>query len=183
VQSWRRTGSTRLQRCRVFDVDLVRFERPAGGASGSFYRIEAPDWVNVIPLDADGRVILVRQFRFGVAEVTLEIPGGMCDPGEAPLDAARRELREETGHDAGQLVDLGWVHPNPALQGNRCFSFLARDVAEVGPIRPDADEEIELERVGLDDVPRLIRERRITHSLVVTAFHLLRESGRWPSAR
>lgn len=173
MHPWRRIGSTRLHSCRVFDVDLVRFEPPGGGPAVSFYRIDSPDWVNVIPLTTDRRVLFVRQFRFGIDDFTLEVPGGMCDPGEAPLDAARRELREETGHAAREIVELGWVHPNPALQPNRCFSYLALDVEPAGPAEPDAHEQFELSHVPLDDVPRLIRERRITHSLVVTAFHLL----------
>jgi 8-oxo-dGTP pyrophosphatase MutT (NUDIX family) len=173
VQAWRRIGSTRLQRCRVFDLDVVRFERPGGRTTGDYYRIETPDWINVIPLDADGRVIFVRQFRVGVCDLTLEIPGGVCEPGEAPRAAAERELLEETGHAARELVALGWVHPNPALQGNRCFSFLARDVVRVGPAQPDPDEILEIARFPLEDVPRLIREGQITHSLVVNAFHML----------
>ena len=100
MRPWRRIGSTRLQRCRVFDVDLVRFEPPAGGAAESFYCIDVPDWINVIPMTADGQVLFVRQYRFGIEDFTLEIPGGMCDPGEAPQDAARRELREETGYES-----------------------------------------------------------------------------------
>lgn len=173
MRRWRRIGSERLHDCRVFGLDLVRFERPDGAAAEGFYCIEAPDWINVIPLTAANEVLLVRQFRFGLDDLTLEIPGGMCDAGEAPRDAARRELLEETGHAAAEWIELGWVHPNPALQSNRCHSFLARGVVPVGPQRPDEHEEIELVRVPLDDVPRLIGERAITHSLVVAAFHLL----------
>jgi len=118
VKPWRRLGSERLQRCVVFDLDRVRFEPPEGPAK-DFWVVEAPDWINVIPLTDDGRVVLVKQYRFGIEGFTLEIPGGMCDGAEPPLDAARRELREETGYEARELVPLGWVHPNPAVQTNR----------------------------------------------------------------
>ena len=80
-----------------------------------------PDWINVIPLTDDGQVVMVRQYRFGIEGFTLEIPGGMCDPGEPPLEAARREMREETGYAPSEMIELGWVHPNPPLQNNRCF--------------------------------------------------------------
>ena len=112
---WRRIGSTRLQHCRVFDIDEVRFEPPDGGAPTTFYCLDAPDWINVIPLTPDDDVLFVRQYRFGTENCTLEIPGGMCDPGETPREAAVRELREETGHEAGEMIDLGF-DPNPAIQ-------------------------------------------------------------------
>jgi ADP-ribose pyrophosphatase len=174
---WRRLDSRRLQDCRVFDVDEVRFEPPDGGQPKSFYCIRAIDWINVIPVTADGEVLLLRQYRFGVEDFTLEIPGGMCDPGETPRQAALRELREETGHEAGELIELGWVHPNPAIQDNRCHTFLARDLVDRGPPQPDATEAFEQIRAPLAQIPRLIAEGRITHSLVVAAFQMLNSHG------
>jgi 8-oxo-dGTP pyrophosphatase MutT (NUDIX family) len=173
IAPWRRVGSTRLQRCRVFDVDAVRFEPPDGGTAETFYRIESPDWINVIPLTADDQVVFVRQYRFGTESFTLEIPGGMCDPGETPREAAWRELREETGCEAGELIELGAVHPNPALQSNRCHTFLARNMTDTGDPQPDTHEAFEVERVPLDRVPALIADGSVTHALVVAAFQLL----------
>ena len=178
LRPWRRLGSRRLADCRVFEVDEVRFEPPAGGAAPTFYSIRSTDWVNVIPLTPDRQVLLLRQYRFGIEEFTLEIPGGMCDPGETPAAAARRELVEETGHDSTRIEELGWVHPNPAIQTNRCFSYLALDVTRVGAPRPDAYEAFEQLAVPLERIPRLIREGRITHALVVSAFQLLDVRGR-----
>ena len=178
MKPWRRLGSERLQRCVVFDLDRVRFEPPEGPAK-DFWVVEAPDWINVIPLTDDGRVVLVKQYRFGIEGFTLEIPGGMCDGAEPPLDAARRELREETGYEARELVPLGWVHPNPAVQTNRCHTFLALGAHPAGPPQPDEDESFEVSAVPLDDIPGLIRDGTITHALVIAAFHLL--SLRQPS--
>lgn len=169
----RRAGGQRLHDCRIFYLDRVRFESAGGEPAGEYYVVEAPEWINVVPVTEDGRVVLVRQYRYGIEAPTLEIPGGMCDPGESPIEAARRELREETGYDARELVSLGWVHPNPAVQTNRCHSFLARGAFVAGDPEPDEDEEIEVETVPLASIPDLIREGAITHSLVIAAFHLL----------
>jgi 8-oxo-dGTP pyrophosphatase MutT (NUDIX family) len=173
VRPWRRLGALRLQSCRIFDLDSVRFEPPDGRDARDFYVIEAPDWINVVPLTEDQRVVFVRQFRFGANALTLEIPGGMCDEGESPRVSAIRELREETGYHTEDLVDLGWVHPNPALQSNRCHTFLARNVARVGDPAPEGDEAFEIVTLPLADVPGLIRDGAITHALVIAAFHRL----------
>jgi len=176
MRPWRRLGSDRVQRCSVFDLDRVRFEPPDGPAR-DFWVVEAPDWINVIPLTDDGRVVMVRQYRFGIEGFTLEIPGGMCDGTEPPLDAARRELREETGYEAREITPLGWVHPNPAVQTNRCHSYLAFGARPAGPLSPDDDEAFEVSTVLLEDVPRFIRDGTITHALVIAAFHLLSLRG------
>ncbi len=173
MDRWRRVGAERLHRCAVFDLDRVRFEPPGRGLARDFYVIDAPDWINVVPVTADRRVVLVRQYRFGIESPTLEIPGGMCDGSEPPLAAASRELVEETGYESSEIVELGWVHPNPAIQANRCHSFLALDARPSGPQRPDDDESLEVELTNLDEIPRLIRDGVITHSLVIAAFHLL----------
>lgn len=172
MRPWRRINARRVHRCGIFDLNQVRLEPPEGGPPHDFYVLDAPDWINVIPLTDDDRVLMVRQYRYGIEEFTLEIPGGMCDPGEAPIDSARRELREETGYEAGEIVELGWVHPNPPIQNNRCFTFLARGLVRAGRPEPDRHERLELESVPLDDVPGLIAERKITHALVLAAFHL-----------
>lgn len=173
MRRWTRLGADRLQDCRVFDLDRVRFAPPDGGSPREFFVVDAPDWINVIPLTPDDRIVFIRQFRFGIDDVTLEIPGGMCDGTEPPAVAARRELREETGYDTDDLVDLGWVHPNPAVQTNRCHTFLARNARLTGPPAPDEDEAFEVVTYPLADVPGLIRSGAITHALVVAAFYRL----------
>jgi 8-oxo-dGTP pyrophosphatase MutT (NUDIX family) len=139
-----------------------------------FWRLECPDWINVIPLTPAGEVVFVRQYRHGIGAETLEVPGGQMDPGDpSPLEAARRELLEETGYAGEEWAALGWVHPNPAILTNRCHSFLVRGARPVAPIRNDADERTEVELAPLTAVPDLIRSGRITHGLVLNAFHLL----------
>jgi len=173
VKPWRRVQTTRLQDCRVFDVDRVSFVPPDGEEPRDFFVVESPDWINIIPLTDDRRVVLVRQYRFGIEDFTLEIPGGMCDGDEPPIEAARREMREESGYDAREVIPLGWVHPNPAVQTNRCHTFLARGAYLAGPADPDPDEAFEVITVELDEIPDLIAHGKITHALVINAFHLL----------
>jgi len=155
-------------RTRIFTVEHA----DVGGTP--FYRLVCPDWVNVVPLTPDGRVVFVRQFRHGVGAGTLEVPGGQMDPGDRdPLEAAQRELLEESGFAGEAWEPLGWVHPNPAILGNRCHSFLVREVRPVAPIRNDHDERTEVDLIPLVQVPRLILDGSITHALVLNAFHFL----------
>ena len=134
--------------------------------------VEAPGWVNVVALDEAQNALFVRQWRFGVQQVTLEIPGGMIDPGESPREAAERELYEETGFRAQSWTQLGAVQPNPALFDNLCTTFLAEGIKRVGMPPGDGDEEIEVELLPLAEVTGRILEGEIRHALVVAAFYL-----------
>ncbi|MGH9901890.1 MAG: NUDIX hydrolase, partial [Pyrinomonadaceae bacterium] len=111
---WRRQRSDQVADCRVFQVRRDRSANPRDGREHDFYVIEAPDWINVIPLTADDEVVMIEQYRHGTEEITLEIPGGMVDAGESPREAAARELIEETGYAAREVVELGRTRPNPA---------------------------------------------------------------------
>jgi len=178
MKLWKRLGQRRLLRTRVFDVQELTLEHPGRAEPVDFYAISAGDWVNVIPLTGDGRVVLIRQYRAGTHEICLEIPGGMLDPGEEPAQAAARELAEETGFVAARLEPLGVVKPNPAIQDNRCFTFLALGCESRTTTDFDTDEHIETELVPLADIPAMIADGRIEHALVVAAFyHLLVTKG------
>lgn len=173
-EDWRRTGSRQLADYRFFQLRQDTSRHPRHGREYDFFIFEFPHWVNIIPLTPQGEVVFVRQFRHGARELTLEIPGGMVDPGETPEQAALREMAEETGYSAPDAVELGWVHPNPAIQENRCWTFLAEDVAP-GAQLLEGSEAIEVEAIPLDRVPALFEDGTISHALVVTAFHFYRQ--------
>lgn len=155
-------------------------ESPTDGSEHPFYRIESPDWVNVVALTENEDLVMVRQFRQGSRKVTLEIPGGLVDPGESPEIAGARELLEETGYAAGRLVDLGSVNPNPALFPNRVFMQVALDCKEVAEIQNGPTEETAVELLPRAEVPGALARGEIDHALVhaaLYAFERWRSSG------
>ena len=171
--AWRRVRSEQVADCRVFRVRRDISTDPRGRAEHDFYVIEAPDWINVVPLTDRGEVVLIEQYRHGTGELSLEIPGGMVDEGESPPEAAARELTEETGYAAREVVPLGSLRPNPAIQNNWLHTFLARGAEfRAAPVFEGTEQTV-VRLVPLAEVPRLIAEGRITHSLVVVGFHLL----------
>jgi 8-oxo-dGTP pyrophosphatase MutT (NUDIX family) len=164
----------------VFRVDRRRARHPTTGVERTFSVMRCRDWVTVIALTPEDDVLLVRQFRHGVERVTLETPGGIIDEGEAPLDAAARELREETGFAADRFVLLGAVEPNPALQDNRCHVVLALDARPVGDPTPDEGEALALDRRPLASIPAALAAGEIGHALVVAGFlFLVQHTGGW----
>jgi ADP-ribose pyrophosphatase len=130
---------------------------------------EAPDWCNVLAETSNGELVLVWQYRFGSDALSLEVPGGVVDPGEAPAFAARRELLEETGYEADAFELVSVVEPNPALQGNRCFTYLARGVRATGQTAFDELEDLETVLVPRAKIASLLDDGVITHALVVVA--------------
>lgn len=171
MRRWRRCSSEVHFDHPLLSLEVQRLEADDGAQRRALV-LGAPDWVNVIPLLEDGRVVMVRQWRFGIAAPTLEIPGGIVEEDD-PAAAALRELREETGYRAGRVVPLGEVSPNPAILTNRCRTYLATELVQVGAPQADVDEELTVELVPLAEVPARVRGGEIHHALVVAAFHLL----------
>lgn len=171
VDHWEKLESAVRGDFKVFRVREDRAVSPLSHEEFSFFVVEANDWMNVIPVTEDGRIVCVHQYRHGTEEVSLEIPGGVIDDGESALEAAHRELLEETGYEAETIEQIGVVTPNPAIQNNRCYTFLATNVRRVRDQRLDAMEDIAVELIAPADVPALIGSGVINHALVVGAFY------------
>lgn len=155
---------------RIFTTHFRDAPHPRTGAIKRFSLIEATDWVNIIAITQDTRVVLIRQYRPGVDRICIEIPGGMVDPGEDALTAAARELVEETGYTSTQWTKLGAIAPNPAIQNNTLHTFLATGAERTSDPHGDNNEVLEIETAPLDDCYAMVRDGRIEHALVVAAF-------------
>lgn len=169
---WERLGQTTLATTRVLDLLSVRYRHPVRGTEKDFIVVRPSDWCNVLALTPDGQLVLVRQFRFGIDGFSLEIPGGIMEAGENVVEAGLRELREETGFTGTRARLLGSVHPNPAIQSNRCHFVLVEDAVRSAAMEWDADEEIEVTTMPAGDVLALARAGGITHALVLNALFL-----------
>ncbi len=183
---WEKIAEKNVAHTRVLDLTSVRYRHPQRGTEGDFVVVRAADWVNVVALTTAGEIVLVRQFRFGIDEFSLEIPGGIIEAGEDPVAAGLRELQEETGFTGRNAKLLGATHPNPAIQSNRCYFIFVEDVMLTAPQAWDAHEEIEVTMLPADDVLALARAGGITHALVLDAlffFEPLWRAGKRPETR
>lgn len=153
----------------LFRPRLDRLVHPPSGRELERLVLECPDWCNVVARTASGEFVLVRQYRFGSRSLTLEIPGGMVDRGEAPEAGARRELREETGYTASRWTSLGAVQANPAIHDNLLHMFLAEGAVLSGAPLPDEGEDIQVVRLSEGELRQAIQRGEVRHSLVLCA--------------
>lgn len=171
IKPWRLISSQRNESFKIFNLRTDRASSPRTNEAYDFYVLESADWVNVIPLTPRKEVVLIRQYRHGIRESTLEIPGGIVEENDSPEQAASRELMEETGYKESEMQLLGSVHPNPAFLTNRCYTFVAKGVSPAKEQEQDEKEDIEVLVRPLAQIPGMIRNGEITHALVLAAFY------------
>jgi len=171
MRPWKQTASTTIVSDTWMHLTADRCELPDGVTLDPYYVIHERDWVHVLAVDADGQFVLVRQYRYAADAVCLEFPGGVVDAGEQPLDAARRELQEETGCTAAQWQSLGSMFANPARQVNRVHVFIARDLRQ-GTAQPESSEDLECIRLPIDEVPAAIARGEFSQALHIASYYL-----------
>lgn len=166
-RKWKVLHSEYLARRPWFTVRHESLALPDGRTIPDYYVFEYPEWVNITAIDREGRFVMIDQYRHGLGETSYEIPAGVVEPSDAsPLEAARRELREETGYGGGEWRLLTCICANPATQNNLTHCYLATDVEPLGPQQLDATEDIRVHRFTRDEVRELLRTDRIRQALM-----------------
>ena len=172
IQKWPVLNSRQLADFRIFTVRTDVKRSPRTGGEHDFFVLEARNWVNVIAVTPDDRLVMVEQYRHGSDTVELEIPGGVLDAGEtSPVVGGQRELREETGYTGDTAEIIGQIFPNPAIMANTCHTLLVRHARPTHPVEFDSCEDIRTHLMPVAELPDLVASGRIQHALVVVALY------------
>ena len=170
IKPWPIIESTKNFDTGLFCITTNRCRSPRTGQEHDFYVIDFPNWVQVIPITPDDKIVMVRQYRHGCGRIFLELPGGLIDKNDlSPDQTAKRELLEETGYRAENLILLTRIYPQPAVLNNKGLTYLAREVKKVAEPNLDAAEDIEVCLVKLQKIPEMIRGGEINHGQTVMA--------------
>ncbi len=169
IQPWIVEQTEELKDCRIFKLNREIVRSPASGKRGEFFILDAPDWVNIVPVTPDGQIVFVAQYRLGSHHVSFETPAGMVEPGEQVEAAAARELREETGYSARSFTFLGRTFANPAFMTNHFTALVAEGVTLTDPTKWDEHEELELRLVPADQIGQMLSTGAVDNSFTVLA--------------
>ncbi len=172
IKPWKKVSSKPVGDFRIFKIRSDTCINPRTGKEHDFYVLDTVGWVNVIAITPDQQLVMVQQFRVGSGTVELEIPGGMMDPHETdPVATAVRELREETGYEGENARLLGKVWSNPAILNNHTYTVLIENCRLQHGVEFDSGEDLTTQLVPVAEIPKLVAEEKIGHSLVVVALY------------
>ncbi|MGD2184962.1 MAG: NUDIX hydrolase [Desulfobacterales bacterium] len=171
IQDWAVLKRERVGDFKIFSLHKKQVRSPRTGEIKEVQAIEFSDWVLILALTAQQEVVMVRQYRHGIEQVCLELPGGLVDPGDtSPELSAGRELLEETGFEASEIKLIGECCPQPAILSNRCYFYLAENAISAQTQNLDPGEDIEILKIPLKEIPARIESKEIDHGMVLLAF-------------
>jgi ADP-ribose pyrophosphatase len=168
IEKWKKLSTRYLvkERWATLRVDTVELQN--GPVKDDYYVLEYPEWVNAVAVTAENKIVMVRQYRHAADIISLEIPGGVVDPGEKPEVAIRRELLEETGYSFETQELIATVYPNPATSTNRCYTYLLTGGVKTHEQHLDEHEILNVEEYTLEEIKQLIQENKIPQALHIS---------------
>jgi ADP-ribose pyrophosphatase len=174
LKPWKTLSSELLVDDQWMSLRADRCELEDGRIIEPYYVMETRDFVHAIPVLADGRIVLVRQYRHATKMFGLEFPGGILDKGEEPLTGALRELKEECGATGGEWSDIAAFYPNPARQTNRFHCFLGRGVEVNESTTFDENEELEMHLLAVTELDQAITDGTFHQASHIAAYLMAR---------
>ena len=168
ISKWKTRSSEYIVSKPWATLRVDECELPDGRIASEYYVLEYPNWVNVVAITEDDKVIMVRQYRHSGDIVSIEIPGGVIDGDEQPLAAAKRELLEETGYLFEDFELVSTIYPNPATSNNVTYCYLARGGKKVQEQDLDEHEDIDIEFYAIEEVKEMLLKNEIPQALHVT---------------
>ncbi len=169
ILEWVNLGSSPGPEIPLFNIRYDRMRHPTSATEFKRLVFESSDWVNVVAVTTERKIVMVEQYRFGVGSLTIEPVGGLIDPGEDSLTAAKRELLEEAGFGGGTWRYLEYAEANPAIHNNVCHHWLAEGVVQIQEPTPDEGEAIRVHQMTLSDVKEAIASGKFRHPLGLSA--------------
>lgn len=173
-KSWKVLETTEIFTTALMKLRSEKCELPDGRIMSRYYVVDFPDWVHVVAITSANEMILLKQYRQAAREVFWEVPGGTLDPGHEsdPLEAAKRELQEETGYTSSHWKLLGSHSPNPAIQTNKIHTYLALNCSKTHELALDPFEDLEVELKSVKESFKMLKRGEFTHSLMMSSLVL-----------
>jgi ADP-ribose pyrophosphatase len=179
--NWKLLESHYMYRDRWLHVRADKCELPDGRIMEPYYVIEVPDWTNMVIITKDERIVLVKQYRHALGTITLELPGGILENGELPKASAIREMQEETGYVSDEVTFLMKISPNPALNNNAAYFFMAKNAENLTNTNFDPFEDITIETFSKDELKQLLLEGKLQHGVQLGAIYQAMIQLKWLS--